>query len=171
MFEKFFMLESESIKAKIIRDILANENDSGRYGKAFEIALKTATNNTVAGHNKTDKKMAIIDNNGKKHFASVEIKTNGGRIDDINNSDYIIYAMDICNSTTKGNRRIAEPIIMKTETFMAILKKCGAIKTVNKGGMLDGYAIQVSNKAFYEAMVNYPNKFILGKTYHESEIA
>lgn len=161
---------SDSAKAKAINAILANDADCGRYGKALEIYFKSATNNKVAGHDKTDKKMLIKTENGKK-FAKVEIKTNGGRIDDIIGNDFIIYAMDICNSTTKGKRRVCEPVIMKADTFMAILNEYNAIKKVNKGGMVDGHAIQVSNKAFYETMRDYPTKFELGKVYNENEIA
>lgn len=147
---------------------IGNSNCDGKLGKLFEMALNT---NAVAvkTQGQVDKYLTMI-NNGKKVKRTVEIKTNGGRIDNILDSKYVIYAMDICNSCTKGVRRTTPAIICKSTTFMEMLNKCNAIKTIAHKGVVDGLAIQVSSKKLFEMLLAYPIKYEMGKTYNENEI-
>lgn len=137
-------------------------NDNGAIGKAFEIALQSVfsarTNYAKQGAN--DKTLTI---DGKR--VSVEIKSNGGRIDNIEKSDFVIYGFDICNSTTKGKRRVCDVIICPSAVFLDALNKCGAVKEIYHAHKVDGRAIQPSKKAWFEWVSNYPVKYQTEKKY------
>lgn len=131
------------------------EKDNGGIGKAFEIACQSifSSRTNYAKQGKNDKTMLI---NGKR--VSVEIKTNGGRLDDVT-AEYVIYGFDICNSTTKGKRRVADVILVPRNEFFDALNACGAIKEIYHDHKVDGHAIQPSKKAWFEWVSNYPVKW------------
>lgn len=139
--------------------------NNSAFGRLVEVALTptTSSKTTLAKAGKPDNFVRWISANGRKTTRPVEIKTNGGRINTelLNGSrdKLIVYTMDVCNSTTKGVRRIVPPVLMTVGYFMDLLESFGAIKTVNKNKQFDGYAIQVSNKRLYEHLLNYPLTF------------
>lgn len=82
-----------------------------------------------------------------------EYKTNGGRIGSLfekNAPKFVVYELDICNSSTSNKRRQLEPVILRTETFIAILQECNAIKSTN--GKHPEPAIQSSSLKMFEAL-------------------
>ena len=91
-----------------------------------------------------------------------EYKTNGGRVGKIVNSlengkdGYIVYEMNVCNSTTQGKQRVVFPVIMTYSMFMDLLETSGALRTNSRDGEP---CIQVSNKKFYERLLDYPLEF------------
>lgn len=131
----------------------SNESDCGGNGKAFEIACASvfSARTTYAKQGQTDRTMQY---NGAR--VSVEVKSNGGRIDNILQSDFVLYGFDICNSTTKGKRRACDIIFCPSAVFLDALEKCGAVKDIYHAHKVDGRAIQPSKKAFYEWLTNYP---------------
>lgn len=139
-----------------IEQLKNNIADDGRFGKIFEIenARKGSRKTTVASVNEKDG-TAKFKINGKIHYISVEFKTNGGRVEDIEKSPYVVYRLDICNSSTSGIRRYISPVIIPSTVFMDFLRENKLIKAVNKGGKLDGYGIQASSKKLYLALLDW----------------
>ena len=111
--------------------------------------------------------------NGKIRYLAGECKTNGGRVDTLlngsNKSKYVIYAMHLCNSTTKGKLREIAPVIIPTELFCSKLIEFGALKEVRHNGKVDGIAIQPSNKAWYEWLLDYPMVYDKTVTWSEDD--
>lgn len=78
-------------------------------------------------------------------YTNVESKIGGGRIDKIKDK-YIIYTLIIDNST---GRKILEPRLLKTETFISKLYELNAVKNINKNHTFDGIGIQVSKRQLW----------------------
>lgn len=98
-------------------------------------------------------------------LTACESKINGGRLDDIKDK-YIVYTLNIHNSIADKS---ITPRIMKTETFMNALYRFNAVKQVRHNGVVDGIAIQPSNRklwAFLETMPEYDRT----KEYSSDEI-
>lgn len=151
---------------------LENTADDGRYGKVAEILSKSNGSNArnYAKQGKADAFIWIEDENGKRHRYAVEVKMNGGRISSLrgkNAPKYTAYKMDMCNSTTKGKRRVTPFVVMRTEYFLNLLDTYGATKRTN--GAHDEEAIQPSNKGFYLALLDYPVTYDPNETYYESD--
>lgn len=136
--------------------------DSGAFGKAFEL-LCTPQNSTkikTSGHSQIDI-FINIEINGKKTRKGAEVKTNGGRIDGLikeveaGKNGVIIYKLKLCNSLTYHQPRETPPLIFTYQNFYKILKKCNAIKKVNKRHKFNGYAIQCGLKSFYQELEKY----------------
>ena len=151
---------------------LANvEKDCGAYGKVAEILSKseksTATNYAKQG--KADC-YVWVEVDGKRVRYVAECKTNGGRIGALrgkNAPKFVVYSMDLCNSTTKGVRRVVEPVVMSTAYFLDLLDSLGATKRTN--GKNDEEAIQPSNKGLYLALLDYPVPYDPNATYLPSD--
>jgi hypothetical protein len=82
-----------------------------------------------------------------------EYKTNGGRIGSLfekNAPQFVVYEMDICNAGTSNKRRQISPVVLRTETFIAILEECNAIKSTN--GSHPEPAIQSTSLKLFEAL-------------------
>ena len=151
---------------------LENGNDDGRYGKVAELLAKSNGSNATnyAKQGKADCFVWIEDENGKRHRYTAECKTNGGRISSLrgkNAPKFVVYSMDLCNSTTKGKRRVIAPVVMRTEFFLDLLDSLGATKRTN--GAHDEEAIQPSNKGLYLALLDYPVTYDPNETYYESD--
>jgi hypothetical protein len=95
----------------------------------------------------------------------VERKTNGGRVKTLEtefskaeemSGKFVVYSMDVCNAATSNLRRRVEPVVIPRKLFMEKLVEFKAIKAVNRNGELEGFAIQVSKKAFYEWLLDWP---------------
>jgi hypothetical protein len=146
--------------------------DCGGYGKVAEILSKSNGSNArnYAKQGKADCFVWIEDENGKRHRYTAECKTNGGRIEALMTPKapkFVVYSMDLCNSTTKGKRRVVEPRVIRTELFLAKLAEFKAIKETK--GKHNELAIQPSKKAFYEWLLDYPVTYDPNETYYESD--
>lgn len=122
-------------------------NDSGIVGKVIEIlsCVPKSNKKKVARQGKSDFTIRV---NNK--LVPCERKTNGGRIDNIK-TKYIVYSIDIDNSTGKC---YIPPKVLKTETFINALYELNAVKTVRHNGIIDGSAIQVSNRKLWKWLEN-----------------
>ena len=159
-------------KEKALFHLANAEKDSGAFGKVAEILSKSNGSKAVnySKQGKADCFVWIEDSNGKKHRFNAECKTNGGRIGALRKANapkYVVYSMDLCNSTTKGKRRVVEPKVMRTEYFLNLLDSLGATKMTN--GSNNEEAIQVSNKGLYLAMLDYPVTYEPNESYFESD--
>lgn len=123
--------------------------DDGILGKTIEKLTRREKSNKidVAKQGKVDA-TAKIDG----RLTPIEVKTNGGRIDNIKTS-YIVYSINIDNSTGKCD--ICQRII-KTSTFMTKLEELKAIKEVRHNGVVDGLAIQVSKRQLWAWLETMP---------------
>lgn len=151
---------------------LQNQKDDGRYGKVAEILSKSngSKARNYAKQGKADCFVWIEDENGKRHRYNAERKINGGRIASLRAKDaprFVVYSMDLCNSTTKGKRRVIAPVVMRTEFFLDLLDGLGATKRTN--GTHDEEAIQPSNKGLYLALLDYPVTYDPNETYYWSD--
>lgn len=144
------------IRQKNIERILSNKTDDGRKGKAFEIELSRNRSKkiTVAGINENDNTAKFLIN-GTIHYIPVEVKTNGGRIDNILDKKYVVYKLDLCNSTTSNKRRHIDPVIIPSQIFVDFLYSINAVKVINKKGVFDGYGIQANSKKLYLALLDW----------------
>ena len=157
--------ETERLNAALV--ILANPNDSGRWGKAFEMLFvsDTARKTYVAAQGKVDGYFYL---DGERK--AVEYKTNGGRIGSLYKlrkpeSAYIVYSMDFETRQTykkDGTPRptkhyVVEPIILKVSDFLAILEHCGATKVIGHEGK-DDYevAVQGDSAKLAKCLAEYP---------------
>lgn len=152
--------------------------DSGAYGKDFEVRMSSPRKRKVSTQGNRDTVIYTVEN-GVKHRRDLEIKTNGGRIGKIiekvnrGKDGYIVYHMNICNSNTKGKTREIPPTLFKLSEFVEILEDCGAIKAVNKGGIFNDYAIQVTSLKLYNALSEYVNEkrsYYYGKEFNLDEV-
>lgn len=150
--------------------ILSNENDSGRWGKAFEMLNVSATARKVyvAAQGKTD---GYFYYNDKR--VAVEYKTNGGRIGNLYKlskpeNAFIIYSMDFETRQTfrkDGTPRPTKhyqvaPVILKVSDFLAILEHCNATKVIGHQGKGDDeVAIQGDSAKLAKCLAEYPITF------------
>lgn len=150
--------------------ILSNENDSGRWGKAFEMLNVSATARKVyvAAQGKTD---GYFYYNDKR--VAVEYKTNGGRIGNLYKlakpeNAFIIYSMDFETRQTykkDGTPRPTKhyqvaPVILKVSDFLAILEHCNATKVIGHAGKGDDeVAIQGDSVKLAKCLAEYPITF------------
>lgn len=106
-----------------------------------------------------------------------ERKTNGGRIASLREPDaprFVVYSMDFiqrhkaCKKRDAWDeRRIIDPVLIPTPVFLAALDRFGATKSTN--GKHPEEAIQVSSKAFFEWLLDWPIPYINGTVYQESD--
>lgn len=122
---------------------LALENGNpGAYGLAAEVLSRRpgSRKTTVSRQGKVDVYFNLA---GKSTRA--ERKTTGGRIDRIQ-EPFIVYSLDVKNST--GDKTISARI-MRTADFLNALREFGAIKKVSHKGIVDGLAVQPSNRKLW----------------------
>lgn len=140
-------------KANALRHFANIANDSGAVGRIREILDKStySTAYNFARQGKADCFVWI----GKKRY-NAERKTNGGRIGSLYGKkapSFVVYSMDIDNAGTAHQRRVIEPIVMRTSLFLAILEENGAIKNTN--GTNPDLAIQATSKKLFLALQEY----------------
>lgn len=142
--------------------------DNGAAGRVFELmnARDGSTKCGVSKGKQADNYMSIIQPDGSKKRYELESKTNGGRVDEVmeklsrGREFFVAYSLSICNKSTGGKLREAEPIVCLASTFIAALEECGALKAVNgRDGQQNGIAIQVTKKAWFEWVSDYPVKW------------
>ena len=168
-------------KEQSIQYLLSNISDDGRFGKAKEVErrLTLSNNHKVATQGKTDLYVRF-DINGKVKYINAESKINGGRVNDLldksNKAKYVIYSLefDQKHKASKSHdeyieHRIVTDKIIPTSLFCEKLIEFNAIKTVRHNGIVDGIAIQPSNKKWYEWLVDYPVDYNKEWIYEEWE--
>lgn len=143
---------------------LANANDDGRFGRAFELECASAYS-----------RKSRVGLNGEKdvyiHFEKgnvpAECKTNGGRIASLladNAPKFVIYRYRYVAKLKGGDEvREIDPVIIPTEVFISRLIEFNAIKSTN--GKNPEPAIQVSNKKFFEWLLDWPIPYTPGTHY------
>ena len=150
---------------------LSNENDCGRFGRAFELACArpASRKTTVSKQGQVDVSVKVTIN-GKVRYVPAECKTNGGRINDLldgsNKSRFVIYKLDFVQkhkATKKAEAwdeiRSTPALLIPTALFTTMLVECNAVKEVKHGGIVDGIAIQPSSKRMFERLVAYAKNY------------
>ena len=161
---------------------LMNSADDGRFGRAFELtcARLNSHKTCVSKQGQVDLSVKFSDGNGKVKYVPCEVKTNGGRIDELLNgskAQYVIYDLHFVqkhkaskkHGAWEERRDLEQPVIIPKALFLAKLTEFGIIKAINRNGEFDGYGIQVSSKKWYEWLADYPVKFDNENTYEEWE--
>ena len=151
--------------------LLLNVNDSGRFGKAFELECVRALSRktAVSKQGQVDVSVKVVVN-GKARYMPAECKVNGGRVDDLlngsNKSAFVIYRLTFVQkhkATKKADAweetRSVPAVIVPTALFLQMLTECNAIKAIAHGGVQDGIAIQPSSKRMYERLTAYIENF------------
>lgn len=146
------------------QDFRNDETQNGANGIRFEFECHSSRDRRdKIGKKKNDDISVYIDlGNGYCRKERAECKTNGGRIDNIINAVergdefMVIYELALMNSTTGGKYVYVPAVYCPASKFIEILTECKAIKTVNKNGEFDGYAIQPSKRDFWKALEQLP---------------
>lgn len=154
-------------KSEMLRHLANAENDCGAFGRIAEL-LSHSHGSGITRVRKQGQADTYIKINGKNYTA--ERKTNGGRIESLYNSSvrFVVYSLDLCNSTTKNKPRHLDPVILRTETFLEILETCGAIKSTN--GTNPERAVQPSSLKMFNALLEYGTPYEPNKNYQPDEI-
>ena len=173
-------MTSKEIRLAKIAKYLANENDDGRYGRAFELscARDKSQKKDVSEKNEIDVSVKFVDYKGKAYYVPCEAKTNGGRVDELlegSKAKYVIYDLHFVQKhkacKTKDaweeHRDLDCPRLIPVDLFLKKLVEFNAIKAINRNGKLDGYGIQVSSKKWFTWLCDYPVLFDNKTTYEE----
>lgn len=168
-FEKNAAKKAEEIRAAKAeyygkKDFRNDETQNGANGIRFEFECHSSRDKrSKIGKEKNDDITVYIDlGNGFCRKERAECKTNGGRIDGIikavkrGEEFMVIYELALMNSTTGGKYIYVPAVYCPASKFIKILTECKAIKTVNKNGEFDGYAIQSSKRAFWRELEKLP---------------
>ena len=133
-------LKADKAWARYVSDV--KNGNPGAQGNASEVLSRRpgSRKTRVSGVRESDISFRL---DGR--LVKAERKTSGGRIDDIT-LDFVVYSIDLKNST--GDKYIS-PRIMRTEDFLSALYSLGAVKKINKNGVLSGYGIQVSSRKLW----------------------
>lgn len=143
--------------------------DSGAFGKKRELenCRELSKKFKVSGTRQADLYFTV---DGKP--TRLEYKTNGGRIGSIINAlekgrdGYVAYEMRIQNSNTLNQLREIQPVVMRYSQFIAMLEKANAIRSNSRDGEP---CIQVTLKAWYNALLDYPIPFDVNLKYLSSD--
>lgn len=155
---------------------LENEQDSGRYGRVEELLAATtySQKNRVSLQGKADSFLRWKNDNGTIVNRPFERKTNGGRIGELvrrlekGKDTLLVYSMDICNSTTKGKRRLVEPVLVWFSNFYNMLEEINGLKNTN--GKNPEIAIQVSKIDLYNRLLDYPIPYDPDTVYSQDDL-
>lgn len=148
------------------RQLSGLNTDSGLYGKVFELLMRKPTSKVtwVQSQNKSD--YIVRMDNKTTH---IEVKTNCGRIGDFlttksSKTKYVVYTMcmekigkhERKDGTKDVKRWHIEPIIIRMDTFVEILKSTEAIKPIGHNDRNDAdMAIKQWYNPFYEALKEF----------------
>ena len=150
------------LRLDTVYDIYITEfkaGNSGAFSRAVEVLRRRPKSRkfNVAKQNRPDLTAKI---DGK--LVGCECKTNGGRIkgkEYVMTGKYVVYSMNIHNSICDVD--ISARICRKS-TFIKKLIEFNAIKEVRHKGVVDGIAIQPSNKKFQawlETLIEYEREY------------
>lgn len=144
--------------------------NSGAGGCSQELknATPASRKTDVSAQGKIDNYVSIY-SDGKAHRYEAESKTNGGRLDHIielatamrkgKRTAFVLYTLDVCNANTGYSLRHADTIIVPADVFMNAVERIGAVKTNRHNGVIRGYSLQHTLKAWYDWCVEYPVKY------------
>lgn len=165
----------DNARNEMIKRLLANEKDDGRFGRAFEVECQghysRKTGVAVAG--KADIHI-LIDMMPRP----AECKTNGGRVESLyaeGAPKWVIYRMDAKqkrHSKALGEFYVNWEVpakVIPTNVFLAALERHNAVKSTN--GTNPERAIQVFNRGFWEWLRAWPIEFEKGRNYHTADFA
>ena len=152
----------------------------GVMGCVAELLAATTNSKktTISNPGKADCYIKLRTESGHVIPVAVERKTNGGRIQTIETElskaekmvgRFVVYSMDICNTTTSGLRRRVPAVVIPRKLFIEKLVEFGAIKEMRHGGHVDGYGIQVSKKAWYEWLSDWPIVYDRNAVYSDED--
>lgn len=159
-------------KEKALFHLNNASRDCGAFGKVDEILSKSKGSKArnYAKQGQVDCFVWVEGDDGKRHRYSAERKTNGGRIGALLTAKaprFVVYSMDLCNSTTKGKRRTIDAKVIPTALFIEKLQEFNAIKQTN--GEHNEPAIQCSSKRLFDWLSDYPVDYDPNETYYESD--
>ena len=180
----------------------ASESDNVRLDKAWELyktnykghgclgccaEMLTATTNssktTISNAGRVDCFIKYKSASGYVVPVSCERKTNGGRVETVENEfskaehiegKYVVYSLDVCNSSTSGKRRYVPAVVIPRLQFLEKLIEFKAIKKVYKyteegERYLDGYGIQSSSKQLYAWLSDWPIVYDRNAVYSDED--
>lgn len=151
-------------QARAFQYLARADVDSGAFGRIDELLSRKHGSKKidVATQGRDDTSVTV---DGKNYRA--ERKTNGGRISGIK-SRYVVYSLDLCNSTTGNKRRTLGPMVFTLGGFLEILETAGAIKCTN--GKKPEQAVQPSSLKMFRLMEQYGTPFDIDRNYSADEI-
>lgn len=144
-----------------------NYRGDGCMGSCAEMLTATSGSkkSTISNAGRVDCRILYRTENGAVVPVSAERKTNGGRIQTLETEfskaekmegKYVVYSMDVCNAGTNGLRRKVDAVVIPRQLFIKKLLEFNAVKTVRHGGVVDGFAIQVSSKKLFLWLADWP---------------
>lgn len=155
-------------QANALRHFANIENDDGAAGRIRDILAKS-NGSRMYNFSKQGQADCFVWVDGRRYKA--ERKTNGGRIGELygkNAPKFVVYSMDVCNSGTGQMRRVVKAVVMPTAQFLTILEDCHAVKNTN--GKHPEVAIQVTSKALFLALSDYPVSYDPARRYTKEEL-
>lgn len=130
-------------------------NDSGKYGKAFEINVKLTLNGNRGNSGRVSAKGKIdVQYKGKK----LEIKSNCGELEKIAKNDFVIYTMDNERDFQSPERASVIP----ADEFFQMMESLGLVREKKTTGGYIKTTIQTyknskkKTAALATALANYP---------------
>ena len=139
--------------------------DSGAGGKLKELslALENSRKNGVSTVGQKDCHLRWW-NGEKVVIRPFESKTNGGRLGSVYNSNpdsLIIYSINMNNSNTNYQSRIAENRLFTVAEFIELAERTGAVKMSSKEPIEPQLA--PTKKAFWEAIRDWDRVYTVGE--------
>lgn len=168
--------KEEQKRYKICVAILKQTNNPGRWGIVQEIAWRRPRSKmmNVRPSNIPDNWIPYLTEKGYVKYQPTEDKHNGGRIEDLLNREskvkikFVRYSMDDV-PVPQGKKARAEgrPVeyrntalkVFPVDVFLAKLEELGATKPMYHHGIQDGIGIQVTKKAWFEWVNEWPIEY------------
>lgn len=171
-------MASTTFQRKRIEEIkrhLANRgHDQGAMGRVFELSCASAGSHKTRVSKQGQADIYIHLGRG---YVPAECKTNGGRIAALRTPKaprFVVYKLDFIQHHKACKTRAAwdeerhiDPVLIPTTVFLAALDRFGATKSTN--GKNPEEAIQVSSKAFFEWLLDWPIPYEPGLHYEEED--
>lgn len=169
-----FCTKQDKERIAIALEWIANDyRGDGLLGCLIELfaCSEKSPKKRVSAQGKADSRIRFRNSNGNIDYIPVEVKTNGGRIENMSGS-YTIYCLAVTqkhkgSKKTGGmdweERRLVKPVVIPTALFLSYLEQIGATKSTN--GTHPQKAIQCSSKKLYEALSGWVIPYDRTKTY------
>lgn len=161
-------------RVAIAMEWIANDyRGDGLLGCLIELfaCSENSPKKRVSAQGRIDSRIRFRNGNGNIDYIPVEVKINGGRIENMSGS-YTVYCLAVTqkhkgSKKTNGmdweERRLIKPVVIPTKLFLSYLEEIGATKSTN--GTHPQTAIQCSSKKLYEALLAWPILYDRTKTY------
>lgn len=178
-----FEIKSDADSRRLIKAwgmYTADYKGPGCMGCVAEMLSATSGSkkDTVSNSGRVDCHIKYKTASGAVIPVSCERKTNGGRIETFETEfskaehiegKFVIYSMDICNSTTSNLRRYVPAVVIPRKLFVEKLQEFNAVKAMRHGGEIDGYGIQVSKKALFLWLSDWPIVYDRNAVYSDED--